>query len=174
MPSLSSIRGTAHTLMNHPACETLGWQFIAGSGFKSRQHRASMRTSQLSWCDVAIHYFITENIFYSLWSNNIFWRPTSSIEPRYRHWNLNAHQAASPSKTVEETFKNEMFFFLFVFIFAEVTGHIMEERTKRGNVVENKISHFHMIGGFHHLLHRRTSYSQLIQVASELCSSRSI
>ena len=35
-PSLTSIRGTAHTLMNHSACETPGWQFIAGSGFKPR------------------------------------------------------------------------------------------------------------------------------------------
>ena len=38
--------GRAHTLMNHPDCETPGWQFIAGSGLESRLHRleASVRT----------------------------------------------------------------------------------------------------------------------------------
>ena len=33
-PSLTPIQGMAHKLMNRPACETPGWQFIAGSGFK--------------------------------------------------------------------------------------------------------------------------------------------
>ena len=35
--SLTSIQGAAHTSTNHPACETPGWQFIAGSGFKPRR-----------------------------------------------------------------------------------------------------------------------------------------
>ena len=43
--------------------ETSGWQFRAGFGFKPRPHRVSMRTSRLSRHGVAIHYFITENIF---------------------------------------------------------------------------------------------------------------
>ena len=34
--SLTCFRGMAHTSTNHPACETLGRQFIAGSGFKPR------------------------------------------------------------------------------------------------------------------------------------------
>ena len=36
----------------------------------------------------------------------------------------------------EETFKNETFNFLYVFIYAEVTGCIMKgDRTKKGKVV---------------------------------------
>ena len=35
--SLTSIRGKAHTLMNHPACETLGWQFRGGLGIKPKR-----------------------------------------------------------------------------------------------------------------------------------------
>ena len=35
--SLTSIRGLANTLMNHPACETMGRHFIAGSGYKPRR-----------------------------------------------------------------------------------------------------------------------------------------
>uniref|UniRef100_A0A8C4R570 Major facilitator superfamily domain containing 3 n=1 Tax=Eptatretus burgeri TaxID=7764 RepID=A0A8C4R570_EPTBU len=50
MGSLMSVRGTAHTLINHPACETAGRQFIVGSGFKPRRDsfEASVRTSKLS------------------------------------------------------------------------------------------------------------------------------
>ena len=36
MPGLTSILGMAQTLINRPACETAGWQFIAGSGFERR------------------------------------------------------------------------------------------------------------------------------------------
>ena len=35
-PSLKSIQGTAHTLMNHPACETLGWQFYSWIGIQTQ------------------------------------------------------------------------------------------------------------------------------------------
>ena len=35
--SLTFNRETAHTLMNHPACETPGWQFIAGLGFEPKR-----------------------------------------------------------------------------------------------------------------------------------------
>ena len=34
--SSKSVRGLAHTLMNHLACETMGRHFIAGSGYKPR------------------------------------------------------------------------------------------------------------------------------------------
>ena len=43
MSSLTSIRGTAHTLMIHPVCETTGWQFIAGPRLKPR--RDSLKAS---------------------------------------------------------------------------------------------------------------------------------
>ena len=48
--SLSSTQETARTHMNHPACETPRWQFIAGSGFKSRQDglETSIRISRPS------------------------------------------------------------------------------------------------------------------------------
>ena len=44
--SLTYIRGMIHTLINHPTCETLGRQFVAGSGFKPRPDNleASVRT----------------------------------------------------------------------------------------------------------------------------------
>ena len=34
--SLASIQEMAQPLMNHLACDTLGWQFIAGSGFQTQ------------------------------------------------------------------------------------------------------------------------------------------
>ena len=37
--SLTSIQGTAHTLMNHPACETSRRQFIDGPRFEPRLDR---------------------------------------------------------------------------------------------------------------------------------------
>ena len=48
--SLTSIRGTAHPLMNYPARETPGWQFIAVSGCEPRLYsfEASARTSRPS------------------------------------------------------------------------------------------------------------------------------
>ena len=50
IPSLMSIRGTAHSLMNRSACETPGWQFIVWLGFKSRLHSSegSVCTSRMS------------------------------------------------------------------------------------------------------------------------------
>ena len=49
-PSLMSICVMAHTMMNHLACETSGWQFVAGSGFKPRLNslEASVHTSRSS------------------------------------------------------------------------------------------------------------------------------
>ena len=49
-PGLTSIQGMAHTLMNYPACETPGWEFIAGSGFEPKLHslEASVHTSKPS------------------------------------------------------------------------------------------------------------------------------
>ena len=46
----TSIGGTGQTLTNLPACETPGWQFIAGSGFKPRldSFETSVCTSGLS------------------------------------------------------------------------------------------------------------------------------
>ena len=49
---------TAHPLMNHPACETPGWQFIAGSGFEPRRDslEASVHTFRPSWSQMtSIH-----------------------------------------------------------------------------------------------------------------------
>ena len=44
--------------------------------------------------------------------------------------------ASTPTKKVEESFKNETFFSLYIFIYAEVVGcKKKEDRTKRGNVV---------------------------------------
>ena len=47
---LTSIPGIPHTLVNHPACETPGLQFRAGSGFTPRQDslELSRHTSRLS------------------------------------------------------------------------------------------------------------------------------
>jgi len=133
--------------MNHPACERPGWQFIAVSGLKPRLHRASMRTFRLSCHDVAIHYFITtENIFYSLWSYNLFCLPTSGIELQCRHWlkpeeRMQSGFTKQSTKQLKKLLKWSVWF-LFVFIYAEVTGRIMEERTKGGNVMENKFFTF--------------------------------
>ena len=99
--------------MNHPVCETPGWQFIAGSGFKSRPHRMSMRTSRLFCRDVAIPYFITENIFFSLRSYNFaFLFPEWNCGIAIKTWRMRTkwlHHAMH--KTVQETFKSETFYF---------------------------------------------------------------
>ena len=61
-------------------------------------------------------------------------------------------------------------YFLHVFIYAEVVGHIMkEDRTKRGNVVEHKIAHFQLAS--HHPTLYMTKRVQRRRVAPELCSS---
>ena len=44
--SLTSFWGTAHAMMNHPACETLGWQsHIAVSGFEPAYRLDSLQAS---------------------------------------------------------------------------------------------------------------------------------
>ena len=47
-PSLTYVRETAHTFMNHPACETPGWQFIAESGFEPRLESSEGNVCNLS------------------------------------------------------------------------------------------------------------------------------
>ena len=60
---LTSIWGTAYTLMNQPACETPDWQFIAGSGIKPKLDdlEVSLRTSRPSnqpqWKKIELHFW---------------------------------------------------------------------------------------------------------------------
>ena len=59
-----SIRETAHTLMNHPACETPGSQFRAGSGFKPRLDRLEQTCVRLGYPAV----MLTKRFFSSFFS----------------------------------------------------------------------------------------------------------
>ena len=154
-PSLMSIQETAHTLMNHPVCETPGWQFIAGSGFKSRPHRMSMRTSRLFCRDVAIPYFITE-IFFSHWDHIIlpsYFRNETAVSQSKLEECAPSGFTTQCTKRFKKLLKAKHFIFIcicavficiylyYVFIDAEVMGRVMEDCTKMGNIVENTISH---------------------------------
>ena len=66
-------------------------------------------------------------------------------------------------ETLEETFKSKTFNFLSLFMFADMTGRIIEERTKRLNIVENNISHFQRAS--YPLFYCRTTCDQRRRVA---------
>jgi len=73
------LRDGTHTLMNHPACETPGWQFIAVSGFKPKLDslETSMHTSRLGhsaspYTSVIIGVLTESNLLkYILWGSSI-------------------------------------------------------------------------------------------------------
>ena len=112
--SLTSIQETAHTFMNHPACEMLGWQFIAKSEFKPRPNSFKRVCVPLepSCRGVVIHCFVTtENIFQfsqtlsslvllldSLESSDLFCLPNSGVVPTENRatvspWKLRENEA---------------------------------------------------------------------------------
>ena len=58
-PISTSIWGTAHALINHPACKILGWPFIAGLRFETRldsleQVRIPLSHPALEWGCIAL------------------------------------------------------------------------------------------------------------------------